>query len=188
MKKKNCFFKLFCFISACILILGSIQARADTRTNFRTVPTPSAPQWKFSNGSSVRFYLMDIPDQYKSYIRSGFLSWNGIANISVVETYTLSNADIIVETTPNYSSSAVGQSYHPNIDFTYQQRRIHFYTNNLSNYGYWAWRVTACHEMGHQLGLAHNSAPNPSAMKPSVDQAASSPQYADILTLQTLYP
>lgn len=190
MRRANLSWLLLLLMTAMIVLFPVERAKAAALT----IPTP-VNGWKFSTGKTVRYFFSSgFSSEQKAIIRNGFSMWNGYGNVSVIETTSASLADINVISTTILFSGALGEAFHPiyggseNSPSGYTKRTIAFYTNNLPSAPNAIWRTTACHEMGHQLGLAHNTTTNASVMRSSIDLCAASPQYVDYLTIQTIYP
>lgn len=172
--------RVILFFLLSVIIVMPVRFRTNAST--KAVGTPINYHQFSSTKGTVTYYLdSSIPSAQKNLIRSGFSNWSYIGNLVVSESSGSSAADIVVYVTNKVSAypNALGVSY-------FSPREIYFCTDNIGSNSQFI--IAACHEMGHQLGLGHNILSSASVMKADIANCASYPQYADVLTIQELYP
>ena len=69
----------------------------------------------------------------------------------------------------------------------YENNYLYIYPAGFNTAIDYNWEKVACHEMGHYIGLAHNTN-GESTMHPSHENQPGYPQYPDILALSEIYP
>lgn len=163
----------------------SPKATPETPTNSYEFPrTTTQVQFAIAGGSSY------LNADCLSALKSGLLMWNGCTPMTISEgVLPISGPKVIINITDSYHwqySTFLGltlksDTYQRTIDYYLKAIRDCGYTNNTT-----IWKKLGLHEMGHAIGLGHNISTS-SAMYPTVEGQASSPQYSDILTLKDLY-
>ena len=143
-----------------------------------------------SSTGSVSFCVNsnnNVSSSVLASIKSGCTQWNGVSSLSLSESSPAYASIIInITTAPSYNVGLVGvtikDGYYRYIDLYYDCMNSLGYLNNTS-----MWSRLSCHEMGHALGLGHNTL-SYSVMTHYIESMAPYPQYCDEITLQELYP
>ncbi len=131
--------------------------------------------------------LGDLDKDCQEAVLDGFYVWKGCLPMSYSRTTSVPSGCCvlvnIVNSTDVTSATTVAVTEYTSV----YQKEIIFYESAMTDPSdATAWKRIACHEMGHCLGLGHNSV-SYSVMHPYVSQMADEPQYADILTINELY-
>ena len=115
----------------------------------------------------VSYYVHSISSSFGSSTYSnicqGAENWNGLANISVVQTNSAIGANVSYSMGDFYLTDWVGITQY--VDYTEDGTMCVLEKVNIRlNYAYDQqniynkfWQAISCHEMGHALGLAHDS-------------------------------
>lgn len=155
-------------------------------SSLRTPPTP-ATGFAFPTGTTfVEYYYASdsgVSSTAKSYFETGIASWNGLSQLTISKTTNAYNGDILVylEETGTVNAGTLAITY-----MMSGKRCIDVYTDHFSSTNYTYWRKIGAHEMGHAIGLGHNTWSD-SVMAPDIDDQSLDPEYYDIVTLRDLY-
>ena len=154
--------------------------------SLRTPPTP-ATGYAFPKGTTFveYYYAADcgVSSTAKSYFQTGIASWNGLSQLTISQTTNATNGDILIylEETGTVNTGTLAITY-----MMSGKRCIDVYTDHFSPSNYTYWRKIGAHEMGHAIGLGHNTWSD-SVMAPYIDDQSIDPEYYDIVTLRDLY-
>lgn len=161
-----------------------IGNRATVETPINAYPFPTST-------SSIQYLITgsvnSIPSSCATAIANGLYSWKGCLPMSYTRVYTTpvgpSVTINVVNTTNPTSPNIAGTTIYNSV----YNKTITLYEGGMNNpTDANEWKKVACHEMGHALGLDHNTL-NYSVMHPYVSQMAAEPQYPDILAIRELY-
>lgn len=158
------------------------------KSTARTVGTPtSGSKWNKLNLTFDIGTSLSISSTYITAIRNGVLAWNNtIGGLSLTEIDD-SDADILIRYDTDANENSFGYTNNTVSGTTINKSYVYIYTQNSQLNSTTRWKTTACHEIGHSLGLLHYDGTLASVMYSYIQNCASTPQYVDVLGLQDLY-
>ena len=138
---------------------------------------------------TVYFYMpqsSNVTSTQLSNLKSGAKAWNTINSECKMAETSSSAADVIV----GYSGAQLGIAGLTNLSHAsniIESAKVTFYYNNLGDSSATKWRTCAVHEFGHVYGLDHYPGGDTSVMYADLNDCSTSPQTADILSMEDLY-
>lgn len=158
--------------------------------------TPETPTngWAFSRQTSSIAYTIYgysnlVPSSSLAAFKNGITMWNAHVPMTIYESGINSGARVIVtiQNSQNSNPNVLAGTFPDGENI----RNVYCYLESIVNFGYLnnttIWQRLGVHEMGHAIGLGHNTGTTLSVMYPYVQSQADDPQPADIYTINGLY-
>lgn len=138
----------------------------------KTKKVKASTEWRWQKPEATVYLNLDGNKNLLSASDEAIKAWNNTGAFTFVKTDNKKNADIVVEQIYNPNSDYAGYTtfhyYLKNgILFSADTKLNTYYLDNFSTYNYSYQRVvnTVEHELGHAIGLKHNT--NQSVMYPT---------------------